>query len=119
MNSVRAAVFEILISVLCTVCLAGCTQITVLSDQTSPKTEWKFGVLAIDVAGSQKNTIVVTKGIGLITTPDSATLGYANAKFVRMGDECRLVIATSDPAAIEQREELLRLLRTIPTACGA
>lgn len=100
-------------------CLGGCAQITVITDNAQPKTEWKFGVLAIDLAGSQNNTIVATEGVGLITTPDGPTLGYAKAKYVRMGEECRLVIQTGDPAEISGHEELLRVLKSIPKACGA
>jgi hypothetical protein len=99
--------------------LGACAQLTIISDDAPPKTEWKFGVLAIDLAGSPKNTIVATRGVGLITTPDGPTLGYANARFVRLGSECRLVIQTSDAADIASRQELLRVLKSIPKACAA
>lgn len=104
---------------LSSICLGACAQITVITDNAPPKTEWKFGVLAIDVAGSQKNTIVATKGVGVIATPDGPTLGYANARFVRLGTECRLVIQTNNAADIAAREELLRVLKSIPKACAA
>ena len=107
------------VAVLSSICLAACAQITVITDNAPPKTEWKFGVLAIDLAGSQKNTIVATKGVGLITTPDGPTLGYANARIVRLGTECRLVLQANDPTDIASREELLRLLKSIPKACAA
>ena len=84
-----------------------------------PTTEWKFGVLAIDLAGSPKNTIVATNGVGVISTPDGPTLGYANARIVRLGTECRLVLQANDPTDIAAREELLRVLKSIPKACAA
>ena len=99
--------------------LAGCAQVTVISDQGPPHTEWKFGVLAIDLAGSSKNTIVQATGVGLVSTPSGATLGYANARIVRIGDECRVVIATKDLEAISKDKKLLRLLRSTHKACAA
>ena len=119
MPIVRASVRGVLLVALCSTCLGACAQVTVISDKSPPKTEWKFGVLAIDIAGSQKNTIVATKGIGLITTPDGPTLGYADARFVRIGDECRLVIQTRDADVIASHEELRRVLKSIPKACAA
>jgi hypothetical protein len=119
MPGVGARVRAVSLAALSSMCLGACAQITVISDNGPPKTEWKFGVLAIDVAGSQQNTIIATKGIGLITTPDGPTLGYADAKFVRIGDECRLVIQTRDADVIASRAELLRVLKTIPKACAA
>lgn len=107
------------LAALSSVCLGACAQVTVISDNAPPKTEWKFGVLAIDLAGSQKNTIVATKGVGLVTTPDGPTLGYANARFVRIGDECRIVIQANDAADLASRSELLRVLKSIPKACAA
>src|SRR5262252_6045556 len=107
------------VAVLSSICLAACAQITVITDNAPPKTEWKFGVLAIDLANSPKNTIVATKGVGLVTTPDGPTLGYANAKIVRLGTECRLVIQTNDATELASREELLRVLKSIPKACAA
>lgn len=103
----------------CAICLGGCAQITVVSDQAAPRSEWKFGVLAIDVPTSDQNTIVSTKGIGLISTPSGATLGYSNARIVRMGNECRVVISAKDAETINNNEELLRLLKSIPKACAA
>jgi len=114
-----ASVRGVLLAALCSTCLGACAQITVISDNAPPKTEWKFGVLAIDVAGSPKNTIVATRGIGLITTPDGPTLGYANAKFVRLGNECRVVISTQDLEAISKDRELARLLKSTHKACAA
>ena len=107
------------VTLLCSACLGGCAQITVVSDQGPPKSEWKFGVLAIDLAGSNKNAIVHTTGVGLVTTPSGATLGYANAKIVRIGDECRVVIATDDLEALRKDRELQRLLRASHQACPA
>src|SRR5262249_34189255 len=65
---------------------------------------------------SNKNTIVQTSGVGLISTPSGATLGYGQAKIVRIGDECRVVITAGDPEAIAQNPELLRLLKGAPNA---
>jgi hypothetical protein len=107
------------LAALSSICLGACAQITVISDNAPPRTEWKFGVLAIELAGSPKNTIVATKGVGLITTADGPTFGYANAKVVRLGTECRLVVQTNEPTDIAGREELLRVLRSIPKACAA
>jgi hypothetical protein len=104
---------------LSSLCLGACAQITVISDSAPPTTEWKFGVLAIDLASSNKNTIVHSSGVGLVSTPSGATLGYANAKIVRMGDECRVVIATKDLDAVTRDPELRRLLRTTHKACAA
>jgi hypothetical protein len=119
MPGAGARVRAVSLAALSSMCLGACAQVTVISDNGPPKTEWKFGVLAIDVAGSEKNTIIATKGVGLITTPDGPTLGYADAKFVRIGDECRLVIQTSDANVIASHAELLRVLKTIPKACAA
>jgi hypothetical protein len=112
----RAAVS---LTVLCSACLGGCAQITVLSDQGPPRSEWKFGVLAIDLAESSKNTIVQSTGVGLVSTPSGVTLGYANAKIVRIGDECRVVITTKDLETVRKDRELLRLLKTAHKACVA
>jgi hypothetical protein len=119
MRDAGAGVRAVSLAALVSMCLGACAQITVITDNAPPKTEWKFGVLAIDVAGSQKNTIVATKGVGLITTPDGPTLGYADARFVRIGDECRLVIQTRDAEVIASHQELLRVLKSIPKACAA
>jgi len=99
--------------------LGGCAQVTVISDQGPPRSEWKFGVLAIDLAESSKNTIVQSTGLGLVSTPSGVTLGYANARIVRIGDECRVVIATKDLEAIRKDRELLRLLSATHKACAA
>lgn len=107
------------LAALASICLGACAQITVITDNAPPKTEWKFGVLAIDLAGSPNNTIVATKGVGLITTPDGPTLGYADTKFVRLGDECRVVIATQDLEAISKDRELARRLKATHKACAA
>jgi hypothetical protein len=98
--------------------LGGCAQITVFSDNAPPQTEWKFGVLAVDLANSNKNTIVQSSGVGFVSTPSGATLGYANAKIVRLGDECRIVITARDLEAVKDRE-LQRLLKTTHKACAA
>ena len=103
----------------CSVCLGACAQVTVITDKAPPQTEWKFGVLAIDLAGSNENTIVQSNGWGWVSTPNGATLGYANARIVRIGDECRVVIATQDLEAISKDRELARLLRTTHKACAA
>src|SRR5215211_6053988 len=84
----------------CSLSFGGCAQITVLSDKGPPQTEWKFGVLAIDLVGSTENTIVQSTGVGLVSTPSGVTLGYSNARIVRIGDECRVVIAIKDLEAI-------------------
>jgi hypothetical protein len=99
--------------------LAGCAQVTVVSDQAPPRSEWKFGVLAVDLAGSSNNTLVRTTGLGLISTPSGSTLGYADAKVVRIGDECRVVVSTSDLDAISKDPELLRRLKSAHKACAA
>lgn len=103
----------------CSITLGGCAQITVFSDQGPPRSEWKFGVLAIDLAASNNNTIVATSGLGLISNPSGTTLGYSNARIVRIGDECRVVIATKDLDAVTNDPELLRLLKTTHKACAA
>jgi hypothetical protein len=99
--------------------LGACAQITVISDKAPPQTEWKFGVLAIDLAGSSKNTIVQSTGLGLVSTPSGATLGYANSRIVRIGDECRVVITTQDIEATSKDRELARLLKGTHKACAA
>jgi hypothetical protein len=103
----------------CSICLAACAQITVITDTAPPQTEWKFGVLAVDLAGSSKNTIVQTTGVGIVSTPDGATVGYSKAKIVRLGDECRVVISTPDLEAISKDRELARRLRATHKACNA
>lgn len=103
----------------CSLCLGACAQITVISDKAPPQTEWKFGVLAIDLTGSSKNTIVQTTGVGVVSTPSGTTLGYANARVVLLGNECRVVVATKDLDAATKDPELLRLLKTTHKACAA
>jgi hypothetical protein len=103
----------------CSICLAACAQITVITDTAPPQTEWKFGVLAVDLAGSSKNTIVQTTGVGIVSTPDGATVGYSKAKIVRLGDECRIVISTPDLEATSKDRELAKLLRKTHKACTA
>jgi hypothetical protein len=91
----------------------------VISDNAPPQTEWKFGVLAIDLGGSSKSTIVQTTGVGMISTPSGGTLGYSNSRVVSLGDECRIVITTQDIEAISKDRELARLLRKTHKACTA
>jgi hypothetical protein len=99
--------------------LGACAQLTIISDDAPPKTEWKFGVLAIDLAGSSNNTIVQSTGVGVVTTPSGTTLGYSDSKIVRVGDECRVVIATKDLDAMSRDRELARLLKMTHKACAA
>lgn len=99
-------------------CLNGCAQVTVISDGAPPSTEYKFGVLAVDLAPSDRNTIVSTSGFGLISSPSGATLGYSSVRVVRMGEECRLVIHTENPRTLAEDGELMALLKSIPGACG-
>jgi hypothetical protein len=101
------------------VCLSGCAQIVVISDDEPPRTEWKFGVLVIDLAPSSKNTIVSSSGIGIVSTPGGATLGYANARIVRIGDACCIVIAAKDFETLRNDAETLRLLASVGKACAA
>lgn len=115
----RAAPIIALLVLLGSICLGGCAQVNVISDQGPPKSEWKFGVLAIDLAGSNKNTIVSTSGVGIISTPSGTTLGYSDARVVRIGDECRVVISTKDLEAIKEDEKLLQLLKSTYKACVA
>jgi len=116
--SVRVADRRIrLFAVLCALGLPGCAQITVVSGDQPPKSELHFGVLAVDLAPAKENTLVSASGLGLISTPSGTTLGYTKANVVRMGDECRVVIAVKDSDAIAKDPELLRLLRTIHKAC--
>jgi hypothetical protein len=91
----------------------------VISDKAPPQTEWKFGVLAIDLVGSSNNTIVQSTGVGLLSTPSGATLGYSNSRIVRIGDECRVVITTQDLEAMSKDRELARLLKVTHKACAA
>lgn len=107
------------LAVLCSTCLGACAQITVLNDKAPPQTEWKFGVLAIDLVGASKNTIVKSDGWGIVSTPSGATLGYSNSRIVRIGDECRIVISTQDLDAIAKDRELARRLRATHKACAA
>ena len=109
----------VLLALLCSLSFAGCAQITVVSDEKPPHSELKFGVLAIDLAGSNENTIVRSTGVGLVSTPSGATLGYSNARIVRMGDECRVVIAVNDLEAISKDPELMRRLKATHRACAA
>jgi hypothetical protein len=99
--------------------LGGCAQINVVSEKGVPQTEWKAGVLAIDVAPSAKNTIVTTSGVGLVSTPVGTTFGYSNARVVRIGDECRIVLTATDLEALGRDPELLRLLKSTYKACIA
>jgi len=99
--------------------LGACAQITVISDKEPPRSEWKFGVLAIDLAPSNKNTVVSTTGVGLVTNPSGTTVGYSQARIVRVGDECRVVVATKDLEAASKNKELLRLLKSTHRACAA
>lgn len=107
-------------SLLCWITLSGCAQVTVITDKDGPREAWKFGVLAIDLTPSAENTIISVKGIGLISNPSGTTLGYANAKVVRLGDECRVVISTKDLETIKSNEEeLRRLLKSVEKSCVA
>ena len=119
MPSAGATVRTLWLVALCSPCLGACAQVTVLSDKAPPQTEWKFGVLAIDLVGSSKNTIVQSDGWGLVSTPSGATLGYANSRIVRIGDECRIVITTQDLDAIAKDRELARRLKATHKACAA
>jgi len=115
----RATRLAGVLTLLGAVCLSGCAQVNVISDQGPPKSEWKFGVLAIDLAQSNKNTIVSSSGVGVITTPSGTTLGYSDARIVRIGDECRVVISTKDLEALKEDKKLLQLLKSSYKACVA
>jgi hypothetical protein len=106
-----------LLVALCSMSLGGCAQITVLTDQEPPRSEWKFGVLSIDLADSNKNTIIQSTGVGLVSTPSGVTLGYANARIVRIGDECRLVVTVKDFDSLNKDEQLSQLLKSTAKAC--
>ena len=109
----------LLVAFLSAACLQGCAQITVISDEHPPKSEWHLGVLSVDIPASSKNTIVTTSGIGLISNPSGTALGYSSGRFVRLGEECRLVIQLPESQQAMRHEELVRLLKSIPRACGA
>src|SRR5262245_11331618 len=79
-----------------TVCLGGCAQVTVMTEQAPPQSEWRFGVLALDIPAGDASAIITTSGIGLISSPSGIALGYSKAKIVRISDECRVVIAVND-----------------------
>ena len=119
MPGVGARVRAVSLAALSSMCLGACAQVTVISDNGPPKTEWKFGVLAIDLVGASKNTIVQADGWGVVSTPSGATLGYAKSRIVRIGDECRIVITTQDLDAIAKDRELARRLRATHKACAA
>jgi hypothetical protein len=119
MRARDASIATVALVVLCPLSLGACAQITVISDKAPPQTEWKFGVLAIDLAGSSNNTIIQSTGVGLVSTPSGTTLGYSDSKIVRVGDECRVVIATRDLDAMSKDRELARLLRATHKACAA
>ena len=106
-----------LLAVSLMVCLGGCAQVTVVTEGGPPQSEWKFGVLALDLAGSSTNTIITTSGVGLISSPSGTALGYSTARIVRIGDECRVVIAVNDLEAISKDKELLRRLKSTYKAC--
>ena len=99
--------------------LMGCASVTIISDNGPPQTELKFGVLAIYIAPSSDSVLVSSSGLGLVSTPAGMNLGYASAKVVRVGDACRVVIATNDLDAISKDPELARLLRATHKACAA
>src|SRR5215211_4305921 len=107
------------LAIFCSICLGGCAQINVFNDQGAIRSEWKFGVLAIDVTGSNDNTIVSASGLGLISGPSGMALGYSNARIVRLGKECRIVITAKDFEAMGKNEELMRLLKSTSQACAA
>jgi hypothetical protein len=109
----------LLLAFLSAACLQGCAQITVISDEKPPKSEWHFGVLSVDIPASSKNAIVTASGIGLISNPSGTALGYSSGRFVRLGDDCRLVIQLPESQQAARHEELVRLLKSIPHACGA
>lgn len=75
MRGVAARLSALSLAASCSICLGACAQITVISDKAPPQTEWKFGVLAIDLVGSSKNTIVQSDGWGLVSTPLRGDLG--------------------------------------------
>lgn len=119
MRGVAARLGALSLAASCSICLGACAQITVVTDNAPPQTEWKFGVLAVDLAGSSKNTIVQSTGVGILSTPSGATVGYSNGRIVSIGDECRIVITTQDIEAISKDRELARLLRKTHKACTA
>lgn len=98
--------------------LGGCAQITVVSDDAPPRSEWKFGVLAVDLGPSSNSSIVSASGVGVISSPTGTALGYSRARIVRLGDECRVVVTGSDLETISKDAELLRLLKETQKACA-
>ena len=119
MRGVAARLGALSLAASCSICLGACAQITVITDKAPPQTEWKFGVLAVDLAGSSKNTIIQSTGVGIVSTPEGATVGYSKSKIVRLGDECRVVISTPDLEATSKDRELARRLRATHKACNA
>lgn len=108
-----------LLAPLCAVGLSGCAQVTIVTDNQPPKSEVRFGVLSVEVPASNKNTIISTSGFGLMSNPSGSALGYSSGRIVRLGDECRLVLQLQNPEDVARQEELVRLLKSIPHACGA
>jgi hypothetical protein len=100
-------------------CLPACAQITVITDNQPPKSEVRLGVLAVDLGPSTQNTVVSASGVGLISNPAGATLGYSKAKIIQIGHDCRVVIATEKLDAITSDPEMLDIIKKTPKACGA
>jgi hypothetical protein len=99
--------------------LSACAQVTVVTNADAPRSEWKWGVLAIELGKSDQNSLAAISGIGAFSGPFGTVIGLARTKVVRMGDECRIVIATSDLAAILENPELMRTLKASYNACLA
>ena len=62
---------------------------------------------------------MLTSGVGLMTTSAGATLGYGKTKIIRIGDDCRVVIATNDLEAVSKDLDLMRRLKAAHHACAA
>lgn len=113
-----AGQFAVLLAALCSLNAAGCAQITVVSDKAPPRTEWKYGVLAVNLGASENNTVVSTaSGFGVISNPSGTAFGYSKAKIIRVGDECRVIITANDLEIIRKDDELLRRLKSTHNAC--
>lgn len=119
MRGVGASLRALLVAALCSSFLGACAQITVFTDHQPPRTELRFGVLAVDLSGSNKNTIIQSTGLGWVSTPTGATLGYAKTRIVRLGDQCRIVVSVDDSEVLRRDPQMLDLLKRAGSACGA
>jgi hypothetical protein len=109
----RASLGRAVACVSCLLCLgactlAGCAVVRIESEGGDVRVERHWGVLAVNLAPTERSLLAETTALGVVKAWDGVTLGYYDSSLVALTpDDCRLVVWVEGS---EQVAELRRLL---------